>query len=130
PDDPNFDESKLQVISLDSSGTLHAYPTTLDTTNKVATAQIEGLDPYYSLAMIGPFTQTSVMLPTAATGYALVNTGSQAANINVTPYASDGTGTPATSVLKATNQMQFSGSDWVQAWSDQPTVAGVSSFDN
>src|ERR1700682_4489832 len=35
-----------------------------------------------------------------------------------------------TQVLKAANQMQASGSDWVQVWSNQSTVAGVSWFDN
>lgn len=130
PDDANFVESKLQVVSIDSAGTLHVSPTTLDMTNKVATAQIDGLDPYYSLAVIGPFTQTPVMLATAATGYAVVNTGTQDANLSVTAYTTDGTGTPATAVLKAANLMQSSGSDWVQVWSDQSTVAGISWFDN
>ncbi len=130
PDDPNFAESKLQVISIDAAGAVHVYPTTLDTTNKVATAQIDGLDPYYSLAVIGPFSQTQVTMAATASGYVLVNTGTQDASVNVGAYSTEGVGTPATSVLKAGTARQATGGGLVQAWANPSTIAGVSWFDN
>jgi len=130
PDDPNFVESKLQVVSIDSTGTLHTYQTTVDTTNKIATAQITDLDPTYSLALVGPFSQTPVMLATVPTSSALVNTGTQATDLSTTAYLSSGVGTPAVSVLNAGNQIVSTGPGWVQAWSNPSTLAGVSWFDN
>ena len=109
---------------------MHTYPTSLDTTNKVASAPINGLDPVYTLAVVGPFSQTPAMLPTAGTRYALVNTGSQDVNLSLTTYASDGTANPATPVLKSNSQTQSSSSSWVQAWPNLSTVTGVSWFDN
>ena len=130
PDDPNFAESKLQVVSLDASGAFHVYPSTLDLANKIATAQIDGLDPYYSLAVVGPFNLTPVLLASPGTGYALVNTGTQSASVNITAYASDGTGAPSTATLQAGNRQTAAAAAWVQAWSNPSTVAGVSFFDN
>ncbi|HEV3331172.1 MAG TPA: DUF5719 family protein, partial [Bryobacteraceae bacterium] len=130
PDVPNFSESKLQVISFDSSGTLHTYPTTLDTTNKIASAPVASLDPVYSLAVIGPFSQTPVMIATVPTSYALVNTGTQATDLSTTVFQTDGTAAPAASVLPTGNQLVATGPGWVQAWSNPSTVAGVSWLDN
>ena len=50
PDDPNFSESRLQVVSIDAAGVFHAYQTSIDLANKIATAQIDGLEtPVYYL---------------------------------------------------------------------------------
>ena len=129
PDDPNFVESKMQVVSFDASGTMHAYPTTVDTVNKVATATIDGLDPYFSLAVEGPFNQASAMLAAIPTGYALVNTGKQDSNLSLTGYV-NGSGTPLPFVLQAGRQQSSTAPGWLQVWADSAGVAGVSWFDN
>ena len=62
--DPNFKESNLKVISFDpSTGTFASYPTTLDQTNKTATAHVESLAPVYSLAVLEAFTQRTLDFP-------------------------------------------------------------------
>jgi uncharacterized protein (TIGR03437 family) len=134
PDDTNFSESKLQMISIDSAGALHVYQTTIDLTNHIATATVDGLDPYVSLAVVGGQSggqsgQTPIMLASPATGYVLVNGGSQNANIKQTPFTPDGNGTVATAPLKPGSQTGVSPA-WVQAWSDSPAAAGASWFDN
>ena len=131
PDDPNFVESQMQIISLDSTGTLHVYQTTVDTTNKIATATVDGLDNLFSLAVIGPFTSSQVQIANAPTNYALVNTGTQSASLTVTNYDAAGNPTPAQSTLPAgqLTQTQPTGVS-VEAAANSLTVAGVSWFDN
>lgn len=80
--------------------------------------------------MIGPFTQTPVLLASAPTSYALVNTGTAATDLSATAYNSDGTAVPAVSVLNAGQQLVSTGPAWVQAWANPSTVAGVSWLDN
>ncbi len=129
PDDPNFSEATMQMVSLDPSGTFHFYPTTVDTTNKVATATIDGLDNYYSLVNVGANGQTAVMLASAPTGYTLVNAGTATSNVTVTQYADNGTGTPTTVSLTSGAQRATT-PGWLQAWAGSPSVAGASWFDN
>ena len=145
PDDPNFIEASLQVISYDpATGIVTSYPTVLDTLNKKATAQITGLASYYSLAVLGPFTKTTVSLPYLgpAAGMspltALVNWGGTDASLEVGSPAS---ATPSTT-LKAGAQLAQSPAQWFgrtdpslqnsSAWmrvkSDQSTVAAAQVF--
>ncbi|MEO8100585.1 MAG: hypothetical protein ABI811_23000 [Acidobacteriota bacterium] len=130
PDDPNFVLTRLQVVSLDASGVLRSYPTTLDLVNRTATAQIDSLDPYYSLAVLGPFQNSSVALPPALTGSALVNTGAQDASLSVTAFDQSGTGTAATSVVKPGNLIKPGPAGWVSATSASSAVRGVSWFNS
>jgi uncharacterized protein (TIGR03437 family) len=147
PDDPNFVEASLQVISYDpATGVVTSYPTVLDTLNKKATAQITGLAPYYSLAVLGPFTKTTVSLPylAPASGMSplssLVNWGATDASLQVgSPAVS---ATPGTTTLKAGAQLAqsaarwFGGADpslqnssaWLRVKSDQSTVAAAQLF--
>jgi uncharacterized protein (TIGR03437 family) len=147
PDDPNFVEASLQVISYDpATGIVTSYPTVLDTLNKKATAQITGLAPYYSLAVLGPFTKTTVSLPYLAPAAgmspltSLVNWGATDTSLQVgSPAVS---GTPGTTTLKAGAQLAqgpaqwFGGTDpslqnspaWLRVKSDQSTVAAAQLF--
>src|SRR5260370_41768403 len=118
------------MVPSDAWGAFPFYPTTLDLANKIARAQIDGLDLYYSLAVVGLFNLPPVLLASPGTGYALVNTGTQSASVNITAYASDGTGAPSTATLQAGNRQTAAAAAWVQAWSNPSTVAGVSFFDN
>ena len=125
PDDPNFVESRMQIVSLDAGGVLRTYPTTLNLTAHTATAQIDSIDPYYTLAVVGPFSKTILNLPAASTGYALVNTGPQDASLTTTAYR-NGAGTPVTSTLKSSNLATSGSADLVQTATDSTGVRGVS----
>jgi hypothetical protein len=146
PDDPNFSEAKMQIVSYDpATGQLSTYPTTLDTQNKTATAHITGLAPYYSLGVTGPFQQSALNLPVATGGMVamsavgLVNIGTASANLQVTGYnefATDSTPppTPGTVSLDPGHQVTNGTADalaalngpqmWAQVYTDQASVRG------
>ncbi len=64
PDDPNFSETALQIVSLNpATGALRAYATTLDAATRTATARIDSLEAYYTLAVVGPFPKRLLNLP-------------------------------------------------------------------
>lgn len=98
PNDPNFSEAAMQAISYDpASGQIVSYPTTVDTVAKTAKIAITGLAPYYSLAVLRAPALKTLALPLFGTPStwnpftALVNTGSLAANLQLTTNDSDGT---------------------------------------
>ncbi|MBV8820995.1 MAG: choice-of-anchor D domain-containing protein [Acidobacteriaceae bacterium] len=152
PDDPNFDASKLQVISYNpTSGAFATYPTSLDPTNNAATAQVNSLEPIYGLAVLGPFSKTMLNAPLYAvnngfdTKASLVNTGSTDAHFSVSGYSVDGStlgSSPVAKTLAAHKQLFSSVSSigfsttgtgdtgWFQAAADGNSVAGVLSLGN
>jgi hypothetical protein len=149
PDDPNFKESSLKVISYDSgTGKLTSYDTVVDTTNKTATARVDGLGPYISAGVLGPFTRQNLDFPVLRStdslynGIGLLNLGKDTASLSLTAYSEDGsakTGTgvtnPATVTLSSGQQVpklaqqffnfaQSSNNGWVQVRSEKNTVVG------
>ena len=131
--DPNFAEGRLQIVSVDANGALRSYPTTLDVVNKTASAQIDSLDPDYSLAVMGPFAQSGVFLTNAENSFVQVNTGATDANLRVTPFTPAGQGTEASSTLRGANAGRVNpaspGPAWLQSWTTLPAVEGVSWVD-
>ena len=142
PDDPNFSESELQLVSFDpATGLLETYPTVVDTVNQTATARIIKLAPYYSLAVIGPF--PGVVLSTPLTGkvfspgLSLVNPGKDAAQLTSTGYPVRASAAPAQLSLAAGQQISSIGTPlddllaqgfWLQTRSTQDSVRGVALF--
>ena len=126
PDDPNFNEEKLQVVSLDPAGALHVYPTLLNVVTKEATAQIDSLDPLYALAVVGPFQHMPVMMASAPSGYAVVNAGPLPANLRLTNPSNDGVGTGAIATLNSMNMIRAASEGWLKGWADSTSVAGAS----
>ena len=145
PDRSDFDESQLKVVSYDpASGVAEVLSTTLDTTAKTATAHLDHLAPYYSLAMVGPLANTQLRSPlvlagsSLLSGLALANLGTTAANVTLAAFSDDGTplgngsklqigqsaqqGGLASDLFGSADQ-QVSGS--LQVTSDQPGVTGV-----
>lgn len=152
PNDPNFSESAMQIISYDpSSGAFESYPTTVDTSNKTATASITSLAPYYSLAVLGPFSQSLIDLPWffesngMDTKLALVNAGGSDAHLSVNGYGADGTllaQNPSaitisanTQLLNSVSSLGFSTTNigtagWAQTPADVNTLVGVETIGN
>lgn len=130
-DEPNFAESRLQIVSVDANGALRSYPTTLNTTAKTAEADIDSLDPAYSLAVLPPFAQSGVFLTNPASGFVQVNTGATDANLILTPYTATGTGSTTRPLLRGNNSVRTAaspdaqGPSWVQSWTTVPAVEGV-----
>lgn len=135
-DEPNFAESRLQIVSVDANGALRSYPTTLNTTTKTAEADIDSLDPSYSLAVLPPFAQSGVFLTNPASGFVQVNTGATDANLILTPYNSTGTGSTTRPVLRGNNATRTLADPatpapfWVQSWTTLPAVEGVTWTDH
>ena len=117
-------------MSVDASGELHVYATTLDMTKKEATARIDALDPYYGLAIVGQFSHAPLMVASAASGYAIVNAGAQSARVPLANVASDGEGAVASSTLSAGNSTRGATDGWVKAWADSASVAAASWQEN
>ena len=152
PDDPNFDESKLQMVSFNpATGTFTTYNTTLDLTNKTATAQVNSLEPSYSLAVLGPFSKSMINLPAYALNnrfdskLSLVNTGTADAQLKIGGYGVDGSvllGSPAPTTVAAGKQalnsvgsLGFSATGvgstgWIQAPVDGNTISGIATIGN
>ena len=153
PDDPNFDESKLQIVSFNpSTGNFRTYSTALDLTNKVAIAQIDSLEPYYSLAVLGPFSKSLLNFPlfdlagNFATSLSLVNTGNADGHVTLSGFNSGGTplsSNPAPSTVAAGKQLLTTPaklgfdaangtglSGWIQAPADGTNIAGVEILGN
>ncbi len=149
PDDPNFEESQLKIVSFDgTTAKLTAYNTTVDTANKTLTARVTGLGPYLSAGVFGPFTRQNLDFPilrstdTLYNGIGLLNLGKETATLSLTAYSEDGSaksGTgvtnPATASLVAGGQVPKlaqelfnfsagSNNGWVQVRSDKNTVVG------
>ncbi|MBK5291322.1 MAG: choice-of-anchor D domain-containing protein [Acidobacteriia bacterium] len=140
PDDPNFDESQMRIVSYDAStGQTTVLPTVLDRTQKTATTPLDRLAPYYSLAVQGPFTRSMLSTPVASSSWtqslALVNTGTADAESFLTTHRNDGTiaqlpdtQNPATARIARSTQIVTPGPDsgnpGVQIATDS-TVAGV-----
>ena len=53
-------------------------------------AQIDSLDPVYALAVLGPFTQTELMMAASPSGLTLVNAGAPASKVTIARLTSDG----------------------------------------
>ena len=146
-DDPNFSETNLKIVSLDpQSGELQAHETTVDLEAKKATAQVEGLDSLYGLAVVGPFTNRTLNFPILRStsdlfnGLAFLNLYGDPASLDL--YAYDPTGTEIDGnrlktelVLSASEQLpqladqffEFPTSNtqgWVQAYSNRREVVG------
>ncbi len=149
PDDPNFRESALKVVSYDTTtGKLTSYDTVVDTANKTATARVDGLGPYISAGVLGPFSRQSLDFPILRStgslynGIGLLNLGKETASFSLTAYSDDGstkTGTGVTNPATATlapgqqvpklaqqffNFVQSSNTGWVQVRSDKNSVVG------
>lgn len=127
-DDPNFAENKIQIASRDNIGAWRLYPTTVDTARKEVTATIDSLQPYYTLAVAAPFPFEPIMIPTAATGFAIVNVGPQAANLRAANPTADGanTATKAATLAPLNMTRTLTGTGWVKTWADSASVAAAS----
>ncbi|MBI4877807.1 MAG: choice-of-anchor D domain-containing protein, partial [Acidobacteria bacterium] len=145
PDDPRFQESVLRIVSYDpGTGRLRSYPTTIDKQTHTATARVEGLDPYYSLAVIGPFNDAVLHAPTPDTaGVVFVNAGAQEANLRLNAYQATGQpvageeienpaslrlapGAQASSPSHAgLGKLAANAGGWIQSYSDRNTLAGT-----
>jgi hypothetical protein len=153
PDDPNFREDSLQVVAFDpASGRIERHPTTLDLSARTATARVNGLAPFYTLGVFGPFTSHTLKLPLLSTEeglenkLVLVNPGSGSLTLSAHGY--DGSGVPlagpgvdpATAlILPAGQQLARSAAEffhldplalgalglngWIQARADSPFIA-------
>jgi hypothetical protein len=149
PDDPNFPAGNAQMISFDATGAMISYMTMLDPTHQAVTAAVSGLAPTYSLAVVGPFTQSLVELPVVLADQvfhtnALVEAGSAAAHLTVTGYGPDGSMLPNSPVtittaanhqlLESVNSLGFTATNadggWVELPSDVNTIAGVETIGN
>ncbi|MBI4305398.1 MAG: hypothetical protein HY678_03675, partial [Chloroflexi bacterium] len=149
PDDANFKEANLKVVSFDpATGKLTSYTTTLDTAKKTAAARVEGLGPYYTLGVFGPFTQKSLDFPmlrttsSVFTGLGFLNLGTEKSSLTLTSYGEAGTKhsgsgvtNPTSATLSAAEQIpkvvhQFFNFDtnaisgWVQVRADKKSVVG------
>ena len=136
PDDPNFDESKLQIVSFDpSTGAFATYVTTLDLTNKAATAQVNSLSRYYSLAVLGPFSKSLLNVPffQLANGFdtiiSAVNTGATDAHLSFSGFG-EVTIPAGKQLLSSMSSLGFGQSGWAQAPSDVNTVSAVEAIGN
>jgi hypothetical protein len=96
PDDPNFTEAGLKVISLNPvTGVLRVYDTTLNLATRTATAQVDSLEAYYTLGVIGPFTKRMLNIPLAQapsgfTARVVVSAGSEGTALSLTAHDSAG----------------------------------------
>jgi hypothetical protein len=148
PDNPDFDESKLQIVGWDPvAGTFEILSTQLDMTNKMATTHLDHLLSYYSLAMVGPVSTTVLRTPVLMAGeslnsaVALTNMAGSAASARLSAFAVDGTlygdaanramlnvdggaqgGGTADSLLASGTQPL---ADWLEMAANQTAVGGV-----
>jgi hypothetical protein len=85
PDDPNFDETKLRIVSYDPvKRDTVVLPTTLDRTAKTATTRLDRLAASYTLAVPGPFERTTLITPVSGEQtLALVNTGTSESTASI-----------------------------------------------
>ena len=92
PDDPNFDEAEIKIVSLDSSGVLRTHETTLDLAAKTATTRVAGLESIYGLAVVGPFSKRTLNFPILRstwdlfTGLAVLNLGTGTATLDLRAF--------------------------------------------
>jgi hypothetical protein len=149
PDDPNFSEANLKVVSLDpATGNIETYPTTLDRTARTATARVIGLRALYTLGVVGPFSQRTLNFPLLKssgdtyTGLGFLNLGTAAASLTLTAYDAKGqaiTGDPIRNPVSRTlgaaqqlpdlvskffNITHTAGAGWVQTRADRGSVVG------
>lgn len=105
PDDPNFMEADVQILSIDpATGALQRHPTTVDLATRTATARIQSLDGTYTLGVIGPFPRRVLHLPllSGPNGFATrlnIVAGAQATGLSLTALDAagqviDGDGNP------------------------------------
>ncbi len=95
PDDPNFNEANLKVVSFNpATGQMETFATTLDRTAKTATARINGLAPFYTLGVFGPFSNRTLNFPALGSELenrlVLLNPGMSAATLRLNTLTSDG----------------------------------------
>ncbi len=149
PDDPNFSEANLKVVSIDTStGKLEVLATTLDRNAHTATARVIGLKTLYTLGVVGPFTKQTLNFPlvqsagTTFTGFGLLNLGTAPSGLTLTAYggkgetiAGTGVSNPASRNLAPGQQLaplfpqlfniaDGSGPAWVQVRGDGTSVVG------
>ncbi len=153
PDDPNFNEANLKVVSYDpATGTLTRYPTILDLANKTAMAHVENLAPIYSLAVFGPFDKSTLdfpvfqTLPDFGTEVTLVNSSPAEAVLNSQafapagePYSGTGVTNPSSLTLAGRQQVTRpadqlfnlslpEATGWIQTRSNNNRVLGYELF--
>jgi hypothetical protein len=97
PDDPGFDENRLTIISYDpQTGQLRSYPTLLDRTNRLASAYVTSLEPFWTLGATPrgsgsvlnyPMLQSEGGFPARLSA---VNSGPQPAEVTLTAYDNAG----------------------------------------
>jgi hypothetical protein len=93
PADPNFDESKLEIIAHDpATGELERIPSIVDRTQRAVRGRIDRLAPVYTLAVPGPFATSLLGAPALSAGggfdagLAVVNPGDSAVPIEVRAF--------------------------------------------
>jgi hypothetical protein len=149
PDDPNFVENKIEIVSVDPvSGVIRRYPTIIDQAAQTATASISGLAPYHGLGVFGPFTAVALNLPTSAPlatsdgRIHIVNLSGAAANLNIRSevgadidFSTNATGFVTQRSVAAGQMLSLLTSDvlstngsWVQLHADKRSVLGWQSF--
>ncbi len=110
PDHPDFDESKLRIISWDpTTSTFEILQTSLDLANRTATARIDRLAPNYGLAMIEPLSSTLLRTPVLPGGggsgrssrLVLNNPDATPAKTVLATFDSVGTGTSRSTLQQA-----------------------------
>jgi hypothetical protein len=97
PDDPNFDPTKLQMVSYDpSTQTIQRLPSTVDTTRQTVSAPVDWLAPYYSLVVFGPFSRKTLGAPAldGSSGISLVNPAASTDAAELDTYGSSPARTP------------------------------------
>src|SRR5581483_10009168 len=148
PDDPNFSEAALKVVSFDSdTGQLVSYPTAVNLAAKTATARVNSLARYYTLGVFGPFAQRSLNFPVLqssddlTTRFNLVNVGTADAALSLRAYDDAGADlqapglvNPLPATLRAVRLLTGSVSElfkstaplagWVQTRANRNFVAG------
>ncbi len=144
PDDTGFSEAKLQVFSYDPAGAgqIQVFPTTVDTTQHTATAQVSSIAPSYGLIEPGPFAPPYFSQPLLSTvsgipsGFSYVNLGSSAANLTLAPYLdsaasaapvkqSVASGAQYSAMASSAFSLGSGAQGWAQIGSDQNTVVGL-----
>ncbi|MBS1824706.1 MAG: choice-of-anchor D domain-containing protein [Acidobacteria bacterium] len=148
PAHPEFDESKLRLISWDpDTGVFEILPSTLDLTTRTVTTSLRSLAPYYTLAMIEPAQKSYLRSPIVLAGsslsssLALNNPAASAGSFSFNAYDSEGASAGGQSVpqpLTAGASAQATGtaatilnpqngraSGWVEVTAERTEATGV-----
>ncbi len=119
PDDPNFNEANLKIVSFDpASGKVESYPTTLDRVAGTASTRVNGLMPIYSLGVFGPFAHRTLNFPVLrslddfTTRLYFANFGSINAGLSTRAFTPVGEPYSETGIVNPLNTTLLAGRTW------------------